>query len=1249
MRKRFLTVLLVLCLTVNLLPVSTLAANAGADALAAEDGADGQTEGTMSDGQAGESTFDGQGESSAPDGDVDGSGEDAAPDDQGEDAVADRQEEEEIMPDEQEEDVTAVILGTNAESTDDAISVMSIEASGICGENLTWVLEDGTLTISGTGEMNENEVSPWYGDNEIKRVIIGDGVTSISRSAFQCCSNMTSVTIPDSVNSIGEYAFYGCNGLIEVCISSIESWCNIGFEVNNGTWGSGNPLENKANLYLNGNLVEDLIIPDGVTSIGGFAFCGCSSLKSITIPESLTSVGKEAFEFCSNLTDVRISDIESWCNIEFSDYASVPLFGSRLHTNLYVNGSLVENLIIPDSVTSIGNYAFSGCGSIKRLTISDGVTSIGDAAFSDCGSLTSVEIPDSVTSIGWNAFQQCSRLEKVYISSIENWCRIKFESGTSNPLYKSYNMSSTELYIQENLVEDIVIPDSVTSIGDYAFTNCCNLKSITIPDSVTSIGSGAFNGCYNLRSITIPDSVTSIDECAFSDCGSLTSVEIPDSVTSIGYRTFWGCVGLTSIVIPDSVYEIGGDAFYYCDALTDVYYGGSEDDWEAIGIGSDNDPLKNATIHYNSTGPDNEEPGDTPVKPPVTPPPAQSGTDTSIRKISGKYHDTIANADVNWNADFGWDYFVDSEHYKSTEYNSELAKVSLALCASLESSFDSTKQILEGRGSSGLECIKADFKELSPAVAIASKSIVYPDNTFTRIFIVVLRGTTSDDDIWNDLGSGLFWNDWGVSDIESYISDYISRYGVTTENTKFLITGHSLGGACANIVARDLSEAFGAENVFAYTFATPSPYQHKVDGDYKNIYNFLCYQDNVPLCLIGRLNWYGYGERRWFGCQSEQAFSRCYKDLTGKDWKTTYDEQRLLRLHAPSAYYAYVLCDWYSSSGLIYGLSVKCPVDVWVYDSDGKPVGHIQNDKVDFDNQTDSVMLAVEDTAKYVYLIGDDTYTIKITGTDTGKMTYTAFSINMNTNILEETKVYSNVQIEDGKVFTSIVSSSDETDANKVEIPEVQLFVLDSEGVPEKEVLPDGNGTEVPIASPGATYSVTFDANGGSVETTSMDTGADGRLSNLPTPIRSGYVFKGWYTATEGGEQVSANTVFDRDTTVYAQWAQADGDKNDASEEPPAGGNGSETPKEPENGNGIKIPERPGAGNSNGTSGDSGSRNESEASEETNAEGSRTILSPETGEEGMASGIVEILGSIFMIGIAMAVIGSAGRGKEKQI
>ena len=402
-------------------------------------------------------------------------------------------------------------------------------------------------------------VSGTCGDN-LTWTLDDQGVLTISGTGSMI--NYTSVAASDSDLHINTLAPWQNRKVLEVIIS--DGITRIG-----------------DNSFAYCTNLASASIPNSVTSIGNSAFRDCTSLTSVTIPDSVTSIGDYAFRNCRSLTSVTIPN-------------SVTSIGYRAFSSC----SSLTSVTIPNSVTSIGDYAFYNCSSLTSVTIPSSVTSIGDSAFASCSSLTSMSIPDSVTNIGNREFYNCSSLTNISVDEGNNkYCSV---DGVL------FNKDKTKLVCYPGGKEGAYnIPNSVTSIGAGAFWGCSSLTSVTIPNSVTSIGELAFWGCSSLTGVTIPDSVTSIGYWAFEYCSSLTSVTIPNSVTSIGAGAFIWCSSLTDVTIPNSVTSIGSSAFYGCDALETVYYSGSESEWDAISIGTYNDPLRSANIIYNSTDAEN--------------------------------------------------------------------------------------------------------------------------------------------------------------------------------------------------------------------------------------------------------------------------------------------------------------------------------------------------------------------------------------------------------------------------------------------------------------------------------------------------------------------------------------------------------------------------------------------------------------------------------------------------------------------
>lgn len=326
------------------------------------------------------------------------------------------------------------------------------------GQTLTYTILDEEArtceTKAGTFTSSGNKVS----GSLIIPAVAKDGkteytVTSIGEHAFSYCDSMTSVIIPDSVTTIGYDAFGSCSRLTSVTFPN--SVTSIG-----------------ERAFDSCSCLTSVTFPNSVTSIGQLAFHSCNGLTSVTIPNSVTSIGESAFENCSGLTKAEFSSVESLCQMVFVDFYANPLFYAH---HLFINGKEVKDVVIPNSVTSIGNYAFEYCSG-----------------------LTSVTIPNSVTSIGWYAFFNCNGLTEVNTPSIESWLKISFQNEYSNPTRYAKN-----LLVNGKTIHRLSIPERTKRINSYAFYNCEPLIMVTFPSSIKSIGENAFSGCSGLKSVNI--------------------------------------------------------------------------------------------------------------------------------------------------------------------------------------------------------------------------------------------------------------------------------------------------------------------------------------------------------------------------------------------------------------------------------------------------------------------------------------------------------------------------------------------------------------------------------------------------------------------------------------------------------------------------------------------------------------------------------------------------------------------------
>lgn len=395
----------------------------------------------------------------------------------------------------------------------------------------------------------------------IEPVVSSDGVeytvTSLADRGFYGCRGLQSVSLPATVTSIGSFAFMACTELTRVDIPTLADWLEINFSD-----GFSNPLVYAGNLYVGGELLQNLVLPDGLERVPDHAFLG-SSIVSAAFPASLTEIGMLAFYQCESLRAFEAGP----------------------------------------ALAIIGTQAFDGCTALESIVLGPAVETVRNYAFNDCAALTDVTFGPSVATVGSNAFANCGSLHTVNVADVATWCRIDFADEGANPLGRA-----GQLLIGGRPLVNIVIPEGITEIKNSRFAGCKSLESVSFDGDVTTIGDNAFEGCGALRECALPTSLTSVGSYAFygtaiteavvpegvtvlpegvfGECESLASVSLPEGLQSVGFGCFYECTALKEIELPATVQKIGKSAFNGCSALAKVTLGNDLESISAFAFGS---------------------------------------------------------------------------------------------------------------------------------------------------------------------------------------------------------------------------------------------------------------------------------------------------------------------------------------------------------------------------------------------------------------------------------------------------------------------------------------------------------------------------------------------------------------------------------------------------------------------------------------------------------------------------------------
>ena len=430
-------------------------------------------------------------------------------------------------------------------------------STGSCGKNgnnVSFVYQDGTLTISGTGEMADYEK---YSDNEtpwedikkfIKTVVVQEGVTRIGNDAFGSCDELQSVTLPEGIVSIGDEAFSGTYSLTSITLP--ESLETLGSYAFGGSFIENITVPSKVKdipptAFMSCDQLVSVTLPEGLETIGSSAFYCCKALTGITLPAGLKKVGSRVFASCESLKEIVLPD-----QIEAMDYG------------VFNECTVLEKVVLPKNLTDIYDSMFSGCSALSEINIPESVTYIGDLSFSRSG-IKKLSIPAGVSYIEPSAFYNCDALESITIDG-----KNEHYTVVDNSLYTK-DMTAIVHYVGSKGQTSFKLPDSVTRVCDSAFSGANELLNLDI-SSAYQLDYSAVSGCKSLKSVKLSEHLIEIPSSCFQSCTSLESIDIPKGVKAINSSAFYACESLVSVTLPEGLEKIDDSAFSICQWLKSI-------------------------------------------------------------------------------------------------------------------------------------------------------------------------------------------------------------------------------------------------------------------------------------------------------------------------------------------------------------------------------------------------------------------------------------------------------------------------------------------------------------------------------------------------------------------------------------------------------------------------------------------------------------------------------------------------------